>query len=164
MPVAVNTGIGGQTGFVAADKLVHNLFGKIFLEIEGVEGNSQIPGHTSGILHIVQGAAFAFGQVLFLGRIEPHGGSDAVKTGFFGQKCGYGAVHAAAHSDQGFLLFQKGTLLCFFLEYISAGRDCQCQFQDAVLVTISFEASAESEDFMRNRLPFRGPAENPKDF
>ena len=99
--VAVDAGIGGLTGFVAAHKAPDDLIFKILLEIEYIVGHPQPLGHAPGILHIIQGAAGGF-LPLSQNRIvkQPHGGADAAIAFLLHQIGGNGAVHAAAHADE----------------------------------------------------------------
>ena len=113
VPVAVNTGVGGQTGLVAADKFLYDFLFKSFLEIKDVVGNSQPVGHAAGILYIVQGTAgsgFARKQVVI---IQPHGGADTVKAALQHQKCGHRTVHTAAHADH-----------CLFWGHVGSSHRC----------------------------------------
>ena len=105
--VALDAGIGGQAGFIAADKVANDLIIEIRCEIENVKWHTQAARHAAGILHIVQGAA---GAVLGLTVIKTHGGSHAVISRGLGQQSGGGAVHTTAHGDQCFPLFHSDLL------------------------------------------------------
>ena len=101
--VAVDAGAGGKAHFIASDKFFHDAAAEVILEIKGIVRNAHAPGHASGILHVIQGAAGAF--LLLAQNVvaeQPHGGADAVKARLLGKEGRNGAVNAAAHTDQCF--------------------------------------------------------------
>ena len=101
--VAVDAGIGRSAGIVGVNEFIHNLPIEVVSEIKNIVGDFQPPRHRAGILHIVQGAAgFAAIGSSGLPGVQPHGGTDAVAALLFHQQGSHGAVHAAAHSNQGF--------------------------------------------------------------
>ena len=101
MAIAQNAGVGGAALIIGIHKGVYHLFVEIVGEIEYIVGNSQPPGHTPGILHILQGAAgLRSVGALHLPGIQPHGGPDAGISRLLHPQCSHRAVHSAAHSNQ----------------------------------------------------------------
>ena len=102
-PVAVDAGAGGKAHFIACNKFFHDAAAEVVLKIKGIVGNAHAPGHASGFLYVIQGAAGAF--LLLSQNVvaeQPHGGADAVKARLLGKERCHGAVNAAAHTDQCF--------------------------------------------------------------
>ena len=102
--VAVDAGTGGVAPLIAADEFIHDRLPEGILKIKGVVGHPHPAGHAFRVFHIVQGTA---GALLILPQNiiaeQPHGGPNAVVARLLGQKCGHGAVYAAAHANQCFL-------------------------------------------------------------
>ena len=102
IPVAVDTGIGGQALLIAGDEFLNDLPVKIILKIKNVVPDAQPRGNRPGVLHIVQRAA---GALLGGAVVEPHGDTGAVIAPLKHQVCRYGTVYAAAHANQRVFVF-----------------------------------------------------------
>ena len=102
--VALNAGIGGGAAFIAMDEIADDLLVEVVGEIKNIVTHTQPGSDLSCVLHIVQTAAGAANLRADVGIvIQAHGGSRALVSGFFHQISRHGAVHAAAHGDQGLL-------------------------------------------------------------
>ena len=105
MPVAVNTGVGGQSLFVAFYEFLNDLFPEGILKIEHIVGNPQTVSHAPGIFGVVQGTAGALFRESGGGVVvQAHGGADAGISRLKGQQGCHRAVHTAAHANQGLFL------------------------------------------------------------
>ena len=106
MPVAVDTGIGCLSAFIACHKFADNMFFKVILKIKDIMGDPQAAGNAAGILRVIQSAA---GAVFLVSVVEPHGGTHAAVACLPHHPGGNRAVHAAAHTDQSLFLFHAST-------------------------------------------------------
>ena len=148
MPVALNAGIGGASGFVTGYELVHDIPAEIILEIEHIERHSQPERNAAGIGYIVQAAA---GAVLIFGKDsvgkQAHGGADTVQACLLGQICCYGTVHTAAHGDHSFGRFHIGTTFSLLqAEYIS--RICTCQPENISHKQMKYSINSGNTDYI----------------
>ena len=86
--VAADAGIGGQTCFVAADKVFYHRITEEIPVVQHVKRNPQSLTHGQGIV---------------LGIFKkPHGGTLAAVALLQHEPCCHGTVHTAAHGDQRF--------------------------------------------------------------
>ena len=115
MPVALNAGIGGDTAFVAADKVTDDPAVELLLKIQQVEGDVHFPGHGLRIPAVVIAAAGC--------TVKTHGAADTAVALLSQQKRSHTAVHAAAQSDEYIAVIHGHP--SFLSQYISAGEDCQ---------------------------------------
>ena len=95
--VAVDAGIGRAAGLVDPDELVDDLLLKIGGEVQHLVGDVHRIGHLGGVLNVPLGAA----------GVQPLGVHGLVAGEAHGDA---GAVHTAAHGDEG--TGAAGSVLC----------------------------------------------------
>ena len=100
--VAVDAGVGCQSGLVAADEITDYMLCKGTLGIEYIEGHAHFSGYGTGILRIVERAAAAVAAGKNIAVKHTHHGAGAVIACLTGQPGGCGAVHTAGHGNQSF--------------------------------------------------------------
>ena len=100
--VAVDAGVGRTAIFIDADKLLHNLLSKLRRKIRHGMGDIQLKRHLGGVVDIRLAAA-GVGEAAPDIRIaeQAHGHAHAVVALPQHQPRRHGAVHAAAHGDEG---------------------------------------------------------------
>jgi hypothetical protein len=90
MPVAFDTGIGGQSGFVAGDEISDDLTMEIVLKIKYMEGNAHSVRNSLCIPYVIFG----------IGAIQFHSAANTGISLLLKHMGSNAAVHTAAHSNK----------------------------------------------------------------